>query len=61
MVRPTDQGGTASEKIVYYTHRSQERAHTSGYRGPAGSITRPRKSGGEWARAFIMASAGKSR
>ena len=61
MVRPTDQEVTASEKIVYYTHRSQERVHTSGYRGPSGSFTRPRKSGGEWARAFIMASEGKSR
>ena len=61
MVRPTDQEVTASEKIVYYTHRSQERVHTSGYRGPSGSFTRPRKSRGEWARAFIMASAGKNR
>lgn len=47
---------TANEKIVYYTHRSQEKAHTSCYR----DLLRPRKSGGEWAAAFIMASAGRA-
>lgn len=49
MVRPTDQEMMATEKIVYYTHRSQEKEYTSCHRGPhgkaPGSATRPRKRG----------------
>lgn len=56
MVKPTDGEMTATEKRIFYTHRSQEKGAHHTMVGPHRETPGSVRSGAMWARAFTAVS-----